>query len=167
MIGGGVMGTSIAFHLAQRGAGEIVLLERGAICSGPTRHSTAIVRLHYTQGLLVRMAAHGLRVYTAFKDVVGTSAGFVRTGMFFAVDPDDRAMLEANVALGQSEGVTTHMLGADAVAEIDARIVTGDSVFCFEPEAGYCDPYAVTAGFANAARRLGVTVEEGARVTAL
>ena len=159
VVGAGVMGTSIAFHLASRGA-SVVLLDRGAVCSGTTRHSTAVIRTHYTQALLVRMAAHGLQVYRGFENVVGASSGFVRTGMLWGADPVDRAMIEANVALGKAEGVETDVVGADDVAEIDARIVVDDLVFCWEPDAGSCDPYAVTAGFAAAARRLGADVRE-------
>jgi sarcosine oxidase, subunit beta len=161
VVGGGVMGASIAFHLAERGVDDVLLLERGHLCSGSTRHSTAIVRLHYSQPLLVRMAAHGLRTYVGFKEIVGRGAGFVRTGMLLGVDPADRAALEANVALGQSEGVGTQLVDADETALIDPRVAVDDLVFCFEPEAGYCDPYAVTVGFARAAARLGVRVVEG------
>jgi len=165
VVGGGVMGASIAFHLASRGAGDVLLLERDVVCSGPTRHSTAIVRLHYTQPLLVRMAAHGLRVYRAFAEIVGSSAGFTRSGMLFGVDPRDRDMLAGNVAVGQAEGVETHLVDHDTVAEIDGRVIAEDLVWCFEPGAGHCDPCRVTAGFAFAAGRSGARLAEGVRVT--
>jgi glycine/D-amino acid oxidase-like deaminating enzyme len=167
VVGGGVMGTSIAFHLAARGIGEVLLFERHALCSGPTRHSTAIIRLHYTQALLVRMAAYGLRMYRAFREELGSPSGFVRTGMLFGVAPEERQMLEANVALGQGEGVVTHLLEPDQLLELDPRIAADDLVYCFEPEAGYCDPYLVTTGFAAAARRSGARVEEGVHVLAV
>lgn len=163
VVGGGVMGTSIAYQLASRGV-EVTLLERARLCSGPTRHSTAIIRLHYTQPLLVQMAAYGLRTYRNFRDEVGAPSGFTRTGMLLAVEPDEREMLEQNVAVGRSEGAVTHVLDAEQVAELDPRIVGDDLVFCFEPEAGHCDPYLVTTGFAAAARRAGARIEEGVRV---
>jgi FAD dependent oxidoreductase len=164
VVGGGVMGASIAYHLTVRGVRDVLLLERAQVCSGPTSRSTAIIRLHYTQPLLVRMAAHGLRTYRAFDDVVGGEAGFVRTGMLFGADPDERAMLEGNVAVGRGEGVETHVVDAEQVAEIDPRVVADDLVYCYEPEAGYCDPYLVTAGFARAAERAGARIAEGVRV---
>ena len=160
VVGGGVMGTSIAFHLATRGA-DVCLLERSSVCSGPTRHSTAVVRLHYSQPLLVRMALHGLRAYGAFEDVVGAPSGFKRTGMLFGVGSHERELLEGNVEVGRAEGVETSLIDAEEVAALDARIVTDDVVFCFEREAGYCDPYLVTAGYAAAARRAGARVLEG------
>ncbi len=165
MVGAGVMGASIAYHLTARGVRDVVLVEQASVCSGTTRHSTAIVRLHYTQPLLVEMAVHGLRTYTAFERLVGRPSRFVRTGMLFAVEESERAMLEANVALGRSEGVSTHMVEAGEVAELDPRIVTDDLAFCLEPQAGYCDPYLVTAGFAAAAQRAGARIAEGVRVS--
>jgi sarcosine oxidase, subunit beta len=164
VVGGGVMGASIAHHLALRGV-DVLLLERGALCSGPTRHSTAIVRLHYTQPLLVRMALHGLRAYTTFAGVLGAPSGFVRTGMLFAADERERDLLAGNVEIGRAEGVTTRLLSAAEVSEVDGRIATDGLAFCYEPEAGYCDPYLVTTGYVAAARRSGATVAEG--VTAL
>jgi sarcosine oxidase subunit beta len=167
VVGGGVTGASIAFHLAARGAGDVILLEREAVGAGPTRHSTAIVRLHAAQPLLVRMAAHGLRVYRAFREIVGASAGFTRTGMLFGVDPADRETLAENVAVGRAEGVETHLVDAAQVDEIDPRVAAGELAWCYEPEAGYCDPYLVAAGFASAAVRSGAALVEGVAVTAL
>ena len=164
VVGGGVMGTSIAFHLAARSR-RVVLLERSSLCSGPTRHSTAIIRLHYTQPLLVQMAAHGLRTYREFETVVGSPAGFVRTGMLFCVEPRERELLASNVAVGRAEGAETHLLEADELARIDPRIVAEELAFCFEPEAGYCDPYPVTLGFAQAAARAGAELRELVSVT--
>lgn len=158
------MGAAIAYHLTLRGLRDVLLLERAHLCSGPTSRSTAIIRLHYTQPLLVRMAAHGLRTYRAFEEAVGGPSGFVRTGMLFGAEPSDRAMLEGNVAVGRAEGVETHVVEAEQVAEIDARVVTDDLVFCYEPEAGHCDPYLVTTGFARAAERGGARLVEGVRV---
>ena len=160
------MGASIAYYLAARGA-DVTLLERDRLCSGPTRHSTAIIRLHYTQPLLVRMAAHGLRTYRTFEASVGASSGFTRTGMLFGVVPEEREMLEQNVAVGRAEGAETHLLDAEQVAELDPRVAADDLVFCYEPEAGYCDPYAVTAGYAAAAARQGTTIRERVRVDAV
>ncbi|HSC91731.1 MAG TPA: FAD-binding oxidoreductase [Gaiellaceae bacterium] len=167
VVGGGVMGASVAFHLAARGAGAVVLLERDVVCSGATRHSTAIVRLHSTQPLLVRMAAHGLRVYRSFEQIVGSPSGFERTGMLFGADPRDREMLAGNVAVGRSEGAEMHLVDVEQVGEIDPRVIAEDLAWCYEPEAGSCDPYLVTAGFAAAAARSGAAVVEGVRVTGI
>jgi glycine/D-amino acid oxidase-like deaminating enzyme len=163
VVGGGVMGASIAYHLATRGA-DVTLLERTSLCSGPTRHSTAILRLHYTQELLVRMAAHGFRVYRDFENEVGATAGFTQTGMLFGVAEEERAALEANVELGRREGADTALVSDDDLRSLDPRVVTDGLAFCFEPEAGYCDPYLAVRGYAAAARQAGAHVSEGTAV---
>jgi sarcosine oxidase subunit beta len=165
IVGGGCMGASIAYHLAARGVRDVVLVERGTLACGPTGRSTAILRRHYSQPLLVRMAEHGLRTYSQFEDVVGAGAGFVRTGMLVGVDPSDRGALEQNVAVARAEGV--HMEVIDDVEEIEPRIDAGGLDYCLEPEAGYCDPYLGTAGFAAAAQREGAVIAEGVTAEAL
>lgn len=159
IVGGGCMGASIAYHLAARGVRDVVLVERGTLACGPTGRSTAILRRHYSQPLLVRMAEHGLRTYAQFEDVVGAGSGFVRTGLLVGVDPRDRAALEHNVQVARAEGVAMELL--DDVEEIEPRIHGGGLDYCLEPEAGYCDPYLGTAGFAAAARREGAAIAEG------
>jgi sarcosine oxidase subunit beta len=165
IVGGGVMGASIAFHLAARGLRDVVLVERGSLAGGPTGRSTAILRRHYSQPLLVRMAEHGLRTYSQFEDVVGAGSGFVRTGLLVGVDPRDRSALEHNVQVARAEGV--HMELIEDVTEIEPRIDAGGLDYCLEPEAGYCDPFLGTAGFAAAARREGVVVGEGVTAEAI
>ena len=166
VVGGGVMGASIAYHLAERGA-DVTLLERDVVCAGPTRHSTAIVRTHYTQPLLAAMAWHGRSVYGSFDERFGTSAGFVETGMLLAVDEVQRETLEQNVAVVQSVGAPTTLVSADDVAGLDPRIVTDGLAFCWEPVTGICDPYLATAGLVRAAAREGAVVREGLRVAAV
>jgi sarcosine oxidase subunit beta len=163
VVGGGVNGASIAYHLAARGL-DVHLLEQAGLASGPTGRSTAIIREHYSQPLLVEMAAHGRRAYAAFREETGFSAGYERVGLLIAADPADRGAIERNVELGRSLGVSTQLLSADDVREIDPRIEDGGLVWCWEPEAAVCDPYAATAGYAAAARRLGARVETGRRV---
>ena len=165
VVGGGVMGVAIAHELAAKGCADVVVLERDGLASGPTGRSTAIIRQHYSQALLIRMATRGLEVYRAFPDAVGASSGFTRAGMLVVTDPADRAALEHNVALGRTEGAATELLSAGQVRELDPRLDTsGELLFCFESEAGSCDPYLVTAGYAAAARRAGVAIKEGVQV---
>ncbi len=164
VVGGGCTGTSIAAHLASRGA-DVTLCERAALASGPTGRSTAIVRQYYTHPLLVRMAVHGLHAYSNFEELFGGSAGFVRTGVLWTTDETGRAALERNVATGRTEGAAIELLDPGELREIDPRIAADDlAAVCFEPTGGYCDPYLATAGFAAAARRDGARIEEGRRI---
>lgn len=81
IIGGGVMGTSIAYHLTRQSGIRVEVLERQSICSGTTGHSGAIVRQHYSNDFTVRMAKESLSVYQHFDDIVGGHCGFITTGM--------------------------------------------------------------------------------------
>src|SRR5712672_1285295 len=99
IIGGGVMGTSIAYHLAQRGGASITLLERQALGNGTTGRSGAIVRQHYSNDFTIRMARESLAVFQHFADLVGGDCGFVTTGMVVLADETGREALRVNVQL--------------------------------------------------------------------
>src|SRR5207248_7111592 len=101
IIGGGVMGASIAYHLAKQGGGRIVLLERQALCNGTTGRSGAIVRQHYSNDFTIRMAKDSLRIFQHFDDVIGGDCGFLTTGMIVMANEQDAPSLQANVKMQQ------------------------------------------------------------------
>src|SRR5215471_12720531 len=99
IIGGGVMGTSIAYHLAHRAAGSVVLLEKAFIGAGSSGKSGAIIRQHYSQRLTASMAQQSLHVFEQFDEIVGGPPVFTRTGLVLVVNQPDRPALEANLAM--------------------------------------------------------------------
>src|SRR2546429_5488709 len=99
IIGGGVMGASIAYHLAEQGGGRIRLLERHAIGNGTTGRSGAIVRQHYSNDFTIRMAKDSLAVFQHFDEMVGGDCGFVTTGMVVMTNEVGVESLRANVGL--------------------------------------------------------------------
>ena len=154
IVGGGVMGTSIAFALAQRGVGRVVLLEKSFLGAGSSGKSGAIVRQHYSNALTVAMARQSLRVFEEFPDVVGGPAVFTRTGMVLIVNERDRPGLEANMTLQRGLGVDVRLVSGDELMDIDsnARLDEGE-LAAFESEAGYVEAVQVVASYADAARR--------------
>ena len=86
IIGGGVIGTSIAYQLAKQGDAKVTLLERKALCNGTTGHSGAIIRQHYSSDFTIRMARDCLAVFQHFDEHVGGDCGFVTTGMIIMVN---------------------------------------------------------------------------------
>jgi sarcosine oxidase, subunit beta len=166
IIGGGVMGASIAYHLAKQGSGRILLLERQAIGSGTTGRSGAIVRQHYSNDFTIRMAKESLRVFQQFDDRVGGDCGFLPTGMIVTVDQQGVDVLRANVTMQQEQGVDTRLISADEISDA-APGYNGEGVAlaCYEPETGVADPMATTYCFAQRARAYGATIREGATVT--
>jgi glycine/D-amino acid oxidase-like deaminating enzyme len=166
IIGGGVMGTSIAYHLVKEGGGKVVLLERQGIGNGTTGRSGAIVRQHYSNEFSIRMAMRGLNVFQHFDALVGGDCGFTATGMIVMIDEQGADALRANVQMQQEQGVETCLLEPGEIAEV-APGYSGEGVAlaCYEPDAGVADPMATTACFAQRARDYGASIFEGVPVT--
>jgi glycine/D-amino acid oxidase-like deaminating enzyme len=168
VIGGGSAGTSIAWQLARRGAGRVVLIEKAGIASGGTGWSSALVRQHYTHEILAKMALASLQVIQNFAEVVGGVADFNQCGFLVLSKPKDAAPLAANVAMHQSVGIDASILSKDEVAELEPRINLDDfGSAAWEPQSGYADPVGVTNGYAEAARRNGAELMIGATVTVI
>jgi glycine/D-amino acid oxidase-like deaminating enzyme len=168
VIGGGCEGTSIAWQLAARKAGRVVLLEKRGIASGATGWSSAIIRTHYAHEALARMALHGLRTFERFGDIVGGDGGFRRTGFLVLLPERDAATARASVAMHRAVGVSTVLLGGDEFHHIEPRTYRDDiGAVVWEPESGHADPATATASFAEAARRAGVDLRVGVEATAI
>ncbi|MBV9175399.1 MAG: FAD-binding oxidoreductase [Chloroflexi bacterium] len=166
VVGGGCTGTSIAWQLARRRAGRIVLLERDGIAAGATGRSSALVRQHYTHEALARMALRALHVFEHFGELVGGESGFRRTGFLVLVGPTDVAPLADNVAMHQRVGIDARLLTAHDVGDLDGRIAREDvGAAAWEPRSGYADPVLTTNSYAAAARALGVELRIGVDVT--
>ena len=166
IIGGGVMGASIAYNLAKQGAGRIVLLERQAIGNGTTGRSGAIVRQHYSNDFTIRMARESLAVFQHFADLVGGDCGFVATGMVVLADETGREALRVNVQLQQEQGVNVQLIDGKTVSEVASGYSNEDiAVACYERDAGVADPMATTYCFAQRAREHGAAIREGVTVT--
>jgi sarcosine oxidase subunit beta len=165
IIGGGVIGTSIAYHLASRRIGRVVLLEKAYLGAGSSGKSGAIVRQHYSNRLTAAMAQKSLRVFEHFEDVIGGPPVFTRTGLVVVVNERDRAGLEANVAMQRELGIDVRLVSAQVLADIDANSRLGEEELAvYEAEAGYVEAVQVVASFAEAARREGADIRLGVEV---
>ena len=166
IVGGGIMGLSIAFQLAQRGAGRVLVLEKRVVGAGSSGKSGAILRQHYSHATTVRMARESLGFYASFQETYGRDIGFRRSGMIFLCHAEDRAALEANVALQRGLGVEVETLEAPDLRELEPRAVFGDEVIgALEPEAGFVDPRRTLAALRELCAEHRVDVREGVRVT--
>ncbi|MDR7595893.1 MAG: FAD-dependent oxidoreductase, partial [Armatimonadota bacterium] len=110
VVGGGCVGASAAFHLAQLGAGRVVLVERGQVGGGPTGRTVGIVRLHYSHEPLVELARRSLERFVRFHELTGRSADFTRTGFLLLAPASELEGLAANVALQRRLGVRAEVL---------------------------------------------------------
>lgn len=168
IIGGGVTGTSIAFHLARLVARRILLLERKFLGAGGTGRSVGIIRQLYPTPETTEMVRRSLAVFQRFDDLVGGRSGYVGCGALIGVSPSMRVTLEKTLARQQSLGVRAELLNPEEIGRLEPRIDPAAlGAVLYEPDSGYGDPSAVTAGFAEAARRGGVLIEQGTPVVAI
>jgi sarcosine oxidase subunit beta len=168
IVGGGVTGVSIAFHLAGLGVRRIVVLERKFLAAGGTGRSVGIIRQLYPTRETSEMVLRSLAVFSRFGEAVGGEAGFVESGVLIGVSPAMRPTLERTLALQKGVGIRAEIVEPGDLARIEPRIApAGLGAVLWEPGSGYGDPSAVTAGFAGAARRLGAVIEQGLEVTAV
>ena len=159
VIGGGVMGCSMLYHLARLGVTRSLLLERDVLGSGSTGRSQAICRMHYSNPVTSSLAWESLKVFANFEDAVGGTSGFVQTGYLVVVDAADRPGLERNVAMQQELGIDTRVISPEEAAELAPMIsVTDGEAMAWEPQSGYADSYQVTASYAKAAREMGAEI---------
>lgn len=165
IVGGGIMGCATALELARRGA-TVAVVEKGALASGSTGRSSAIVRQHYSNEVTARMARYGLEVFGDFDARVGGACGFDPCGFLVLVPSADEAGLRANVALQRSVGIDTRVLDADEIGEVLPGVASADLVAAaWEPGAGYADPHLTTSSMMEAARRSGARLHAGREVT--
>ena len=180
VIGAGVIGCSVAHHLAKLGAKSVLVLEQSQIGAGTTSQSSGILRTHYSVPENVALAKDSWKVFTDFANYLGddeAAAGLVKCGYLIAA-PDGPKLepLAAALKAQQAQGIEVQLLDrqqgeallpiaslADAVNATIQIIQLGG----FEPEAGFADAYLVATSFARAARRGGVKIMEGVTVTKL
>jgi sarcosine oxidase subunit beta len=172
VIGAGVIGTSVAYHLAALGARDVVVLDRAQVGAGTSSQSSGILRTHYSVPENVELAKRSWRVFDAFAEYVGdeeASAGLVKCGYLIAAPEGPKlAPLRAALTGQQDRGIEVQLLSPEE-ARLRLPICRfGDAALIgFEPEAGFADAYLVATGFARAARRLGVKIVEGVEVERL
>ena len=111
VIGGGVIGTSIAFHLAEAGVTDVVLLERDQLASGSTSRAAGGVRAQFSDPVNIAIALRSLTAFAAFEDRPGWAIDLHRVGYLFLLDrPEDVERFAANVAQQNELGVPSRII---------------------------------------------------------
>jgi sarcosine oxidase subunit beta len=171
IIGGGVMGASVAWHLAARSMRDVVVLDRAARPGeGSTGRATGGFRAQYATAINVRLSLLARQKLLRFHDEVGADPGYVQAGyLWLATTAAEMAVLRAGREVQHAEGLTeAEELGPDEIARVNpaARLdgVVG-AAFC--PTDGFIRPAAILQGYLDAAHRLGVRFEWGTEVTGI
>ena len=159
VIGGGVMGCSILYHLAARGMTDALLLEREALGSGSTGRSSGAVRMHYSTEVHARMAWHSVQVFRDFDNIVGGECGYTNTGYLVFANDDAVDGFRANVALQKGVGIDTREISREDAAELAPAFHLDDCAgIAYEPLSGHADPSGTALAYAARARELGARI---------
>ncbi|MFW0794995.1 FAD-binding oxidoreductase [Gordonia sp. CPCC 205515] len=160
IIGGGVIGASIAFHLAQSGVEGVVLLERDELACGSTCKAAGGVRASFSNAANIEIGLRGLEIYSQFGQLYGQEIDFHRDGYLYLLsDPTDVEVFTESVALQNAHGVPSRMVDPEEAKRISPLIETGGMLAaCWSPGDGKATPESVVMGYAAAARRHGATI---------
>jgi glycine/D-amino acid oxidase-like deaminating enzyme len=166
VVGAGIMGVSTAYHLARRGAGRIVVLERDDVCSGSTALASGGIRHQYANRIGIELTRHSIETYERFEDEFGVDPRFRQHGYLILVTTEtEEAQARRNVALQRSLGVDVRLLSPEETRCRFPYLATGDlRGATWSPRDGYADPYLATTAIAARARDLGVTIRTGTEV---
>jgi sarcosine oxidase subunit beta len=169
IVGGGVMGTSIAFHLAEAGVTDVLLLEQNELGSGSTSKAAGGIRANFSDELNIALGARSLEAFARFGERPGQEIDLHRVGYLFLLSTDEQVELfEQSTRLQNAAGQPTRMLDVAEAVRL-APILSPDGLVaaCFSPNDGHCTPESVVLGYATAARKLGATLVAGCEVTGI
>ena len=168
VIGAGVMGASIAFHLTERGL-QTAILERKVTASGATGHSSGLVRMHYDLATESELTFASYKNYFGnWKERVGGECGFINTGFLQVAKREHEDKLRGNVANQQKIGINTSVISAAEVKKLFPDLVTEHFDYAaYEPDSGYADATLTTNSFLDSAKRNGTALTQNCEVTAI
>jgi sarcosine oxidase subunit beta len=162
IIGGGIMGSAIAFFLAKMGMKEIVLLEKGQfIGAGATAKCAGGIRAQFSSEINIRMSLMSENLLERFSDETGEDGIFDQCGYLFLISTDEQEdIFRRNLELQQANDVPVEWLTPDEIKDLAPNVLLDDIIggtFCSKDGIG--DPHVFTYGYANAARKLGASIE--------
>jgi len=168
IVGAGVMGASVACHLALRGVHNVIILEQFETeVQGSTARSAAGVRHQFSHELNVKMSQYGIERFKHFASEIGGDSGLHQVGYLFLInDPETWHGYVEATHMQQQLGVRTRLLAPHEVTDIVPDVRIDDLIGAtFGPDDGFCDPHGVAMGYLNRARGLGVRLYRATPLT--
>jgi sarcosine oxidase subunit beta len=168
VVGGGVVGTSVAFHLAEAGV-DVLLLERNELASGSTSRAAGGVRAQFSDPLNIALGLRSLEAFARFPERPGAEIDLERVGYLFLLDrEEDVSAFDRGVALQNAHGVPSRFVTLEEAAALSPLAgLEGVLAATYSPLDGHASPEAVVQGYAAGARRHGATVVTGCEVTGI
>ena len=158
ILGAGVMGASIAFHMAKQKPGKIVVLDKDHVGRGGSGRSSALIRMHYSFPAEVKLALISLSIFENWREIVGQPGDFRRTGFVRIVHPNETERLKKNVAMQCELGATVELIDKVQLRELEPDWNVDEvDLAAYEPDSGYGDGAGVAGDFMAAAREKGVS----------
>ena len=168
IIGGGIIGTSIAYYLAQRGIRDVVLVEADMVGSGSSGRSAAMILLQNLREMTIRLSQESFKEYLNFENEFGADIGYKPIGYLNLATKEIATDLRAQVELQRRFGVPTEMLLPDEIARLVPALDVSDIEFgsiCWKD--GVIDPHSVMQAYVKHARRLGAEINEKVEATGI
>ena len=169
VVGGGLIGCSILYHLAKLGWSDAILLERDELTSGSTWHAAANIHGLHDNNNISRIQHYTMDLYAELEQETGQSCGIYQPGSLYLAQTEAREhQLRLQQAKARLYGLNFHEVFREEAAELHP-LANFDDVRCimFEPDGGNVDPSGVTMAYAAGARQRGATIERFCAVTAL
>ncbi|MDJ0857580.1 MAG: FAD-dependent oxidoreductase [Dinoroseobacter sp.] len=169
IIGGGVSGCSVAYHLAKLGWTDVVLLERKQLTCGTTWHAAGLIGQLRASQNLTRLAKYSAELYTNLEAETGVATGMRQNGSITLALTDHRwEEVRRQATLAKTFGVEAEVIGSDEVRALYPHLTTEDAIGgVYLPKDGQCDPANIAMALAKGARINGATICEGVKVTAV
>ena len=167
IIGGGIIGTSVAYHLTKLGWSDVVLLEQGSVSGGTTWHAAGLIGQLRSSSNLTRLIRYSADLYARLEAETGQATGWKRCGSVSVARTAERMVqLERNAALARSYGIEAEVISAKRAGERYPLMRTDDLVGAvWIPGDGKANPADITQALARGARAGGAAIHEGVKVT--
>ena len=169
VVGGGVVGCSVAYHLAKLGIGDVVLLERKKLTSGTTWHAAGLIAQLRATANMTRLAKYSQELYGNLEAETGVATGFVRCGSItVALNEERQEELRRSASMARAFGVEIHEISTDEISDRYPHLNTSDVVSgVYLPRDGQGDPANIAQALAKGARISGARILEGVEVTGI
>jgi 4-methylaminobutanoate oxidase (formaldehyde-forming) len=167
VVGGGIVGCSVAYHLGKLGWTDVILLEQGQLTSGSTWHAAGLVGQLRTSANITQLLGYSVELYDRLEAETGQATGWKRNGgLRLACTADRWTEVRRQATTAHSFGLEMHLLSAKEAQDLWPPMTVEDVVgAAFLPTDGQANPADITQALAKGARMAGVTLREGVAVT--